>query len=66
MEDILNNLKTQAATSRLIRLEDVLKILPVSKSTWYDGIKKGLYPKPIKIGSRISCWRYEDIVKLIN
>lgn len=66
METISNNSKAISSTSRLLRLEAVLQILPVSKSTWYDGIKKGIYPKPIKIGSRISCWRYEDIVKLIN
>jgi hypothetical protein len=25
-------------------------IIPVAKSTWWDGVKKGKYPKPYKIG----------------
>lgn len=41
-------------------------IIPVSKSTWWAGVKTGLYPKPIKLGSRITAWKVEDIRKLIE
>lgn len=40
--------------------------IPVSRSTWYEGMKTGLYPKPVKLGPRISAWRVEDIRKLIR
>lgn len=39
--------------------------IPVSKSTWWAGIKDGRFPKPIKLGARITAWRVEDIRALI-
>ena len=36
-------------------------IVPVSKSTWWAGGKIGRYPKPVKLGPRITAWRVEDI-----
>ena len=50
----------------LIKLPDVLQLYPVSRSTWYQGIKLGKYPPPIKIGPRSSAWRLSDIYKLIE
>lgn len=41
-------------------------IIPVSKSTWWAGVKSGRYPKPIKLGPRITAWRVEDIRNLIR
>ena len=41
-------------------------IIPVSKSSWWDGIKSGKYPKPLKLGSRTTVWRVKDIRKLID
>jgi len=49
-----------------LRLPDVLRLIPVGKSTWWTGIAKGMYPKPVKIGERISAWRVEDIRALID
>jgi len=41
-------------------------IIPVSKSTWWSGVKTGRYPKPVKtLGPRITAWRVEDIRSLI-
>ena len=40
--------------------------IPVSKSTWWAGVKAGRYPKPIKLGPRITAWRVEDIRALIE
>ena len=39
--------------------------IPVSKSTWWAGVRSGLYPKPVKLGPRITAWRIEDIRALI-
>ncbi len=41
-------------------------IIPVSKSTWWDGIKKGRFPQPVKLGPRTTAWRVEDIRALIE
>jgi predicted DNA-binding transcriptional regulator AlpA len=39
--------------------------ITVSKSTWWAGVKAGRYPKPVKLGPRITAWRVEDIRALI-
>lgn len=41
-------------------------LIPVSKSTWWAGVKSGRYPKPVKLGPRITAWRVEDIRELIE
>ena len=49
-----------------IRLSTVLKVIPVSKSTWWAGIKTGRFPQSVKLGKRITAWRVEDIHQLIS
>lgn len=42
-------------------------IIPVSRSTWWAGVKSGRYPKPVKtLGPRITAWRVEDILAFIE
>ena len=48
-----------------VRLPEVLKVFPVSKSTWWAGVKDGRYPKPVKLGPKITAWRVGDIKELI-
>jgi predicted DNA-binding transcriptional regulator AlpA len=48
------------------RQPPVLPIIPVSKSTWWDGVRSGRYPQPVKLGQRITAWRVEDIRALIE
>ena len=40
--------------------------IPVSKSTWWQGVKDGRFPKPIKLGNRVTVWRVEDIRALFE
>jgi prophage regulatory protein len=40
--------------------------IPVSKSTWWAGVKSGRFPKPVKLGPRITAWRVEDIRAFIE
>jgi prophage regulatory protein len=52
-----------------VRLSSILAPngpIPVSKSTWWAGIKDGRFPQPIKLGPRITAWRVEDIRVLIE
>jgi len=63
-------------TPRLLRLKQilgdpkadppVLPIIPISKSSWWDGISKGKYPKPIKLGENTTVWHEDDIRELIK
>ena len=48
------------------RLPVVLHHFPVSKSTWWAGIKAGKYPQGIKLSSRVTAWRNSDIRALIE
>jgi prophage regulatory protein len=41
-------------------------IIPVGKSTWWQGVKDGRFPKPVKLGPRTTAWRVEDIRALIE
>ena len=49
-----------------VRLPQILKIFPVSKSAWWEGCRSGVFPKPVKLGSRTSAWRVEDIRALME
>jgi len=40
--------------------------IPVGRTTWWEGVRSGRYPKPVKLGPRITAWRAEDILKLID
>jgi len=52
--------------ARLLRLKQVMEIIPIGKSTWWAGVKSGRYPAPVKLGPKTTCWRAEDIRKLID
>ena len=41
-------------------------IYPVSKSTWWAGVKSGKYPAAVKLGPRTTAWYVKDILKLIE
>ena len=42
-------------------------IIPVGKSTWWEGVRTGRYPQPVRtLGRRITAWKVEDIRRLIN
>jgi len=49
-----------------LRLPQVLEIIPISKSTWWKGIKEGRFPKPVKLTERTSAWLREDIEVLCD
>jgi len=49
-----------------VRLPTVLHLIPVSKSSWWAGIKAGIYPRPVKLSERTSAWRVQDIRGLIE
>lgn len=53
----------------LVRLSQILAPkgpIPVSKSTWWQGVKDGRFPQPMKLGPRTTVWRVEDIRDLFE
>ena len=57
--------KTMPETGYL-RLPEVLRYIPVSKTTWWNGVKSGRFPKSVKLGPGITVWRVEDIRTYID
>lgn len=51
---------------RLIRLREVLTIVPVAKSTWWAWCAQGKAPKPIKLSEKTTCWRLSDIIAFVD
>ena len=49
-----------------LRLPQVLELIPISKSAWWQGCKEGRFPKPIKLGPRTSAWRSSDSAALVE
>lgn len=56
-------------SGRLLRLREVLAPngpIPVSRSTWWAGVKAGRFPEPVKLGPRTTAWKSSDIERLVN
>ncbi len=60
----------------LARLEQILgdlkatppipPIVPVSRSTWWAGVRSGRFPPAVKVTPGVSAWRWEDIRRLLD
>lgn len=49
------------------RARGIAPIIPVSRSTWWAGVKSGRYPKPTRsFGERITAWSAKDINDLLK
>lgn len=59
---------------RFYRLKEIIgdrkngipPIIPVSRASWYAGIKAGKYPAPIQLSERSVAWRESDIEALCD
>lgn len=49
------------ADVRFLRLKEVLAICGKSRSSVYDAIKKGDFPKPVKLSGRSSAWIKSEV-----
>lgn len=49
----------------LMRIPQILEVMPVSKSKFWLMVQKGEFPKPIKIG-RSSFWTIEQVQAFIR
>lgn len=47
-----------------VRLPQILAAFPVSKSTWWKGVKEGRFPQPVRpspFGPAITVWRAAEV-----
>jgi|OpeIllAssembly_1097287.scaffolds.fasta_scaffold1786717_2 prophage regulatory protein len=50
----------------LIRLPRVMELIPASASTIWLWVRLGKFPKPVRLGGRVTAWRLVDIQRVIN
>ena len=48
-----------------LSVDEVVKRLPLGKTTWLVGVKAGKYPQPLRPTPRRPVWRKSDIDALI-
>lgn len=53
-------------TEKLLRLNEVVEIIGISKATVYKWIKLGKFPKPVKLSARLVAWKSVDIQNFIS
>jgi prophage regulatory protein len=62
---MMSQLNNQIPPITLMRIPQILKVMPVSKSKFWLMVQKGEFPKPIKIG-RASFWTLEQVQDFIQ
>ena len=53
-------------TDPLLRLPDVLKMVRISRSAWFAGVKAGRYPQPVRLSRRTVFWHRSAVQKLMG
>ncbi|MGH8592790.1 MAG: helix-turn-helix transcriptional regulator [Gammaproteobacteria bacterium] len=49
-----------------VRLDQILAVYPVGKTSWWEGVRTGRYPQPVKLGPKTTAWRAPEIRQLIK
>ena len=65
MESVSENGRATIPQVGFVRLSQILKVIPLGKTTWWEGVKSGRFPKPVKLSEHCTAWRAEDIHALI-
>lgn len=55
-----------SGVSGLMRIEDVAALTGMSRSTIYDRIRHGSFPEAIRLGTRMSRWRKDDVERWLH
>lgn len=60
----LNRTVEQKPDWALIRLPEVLDLIPVSRTTFLTEVRKGRYPAPVRLSRSCTAWRWGEIKAL--
>lgn len=67
-----------STTTQFLRVRDIVctpakgdrpasrGLLSVSASHWHDGVRRGIYPKGIKLSPRVTVWRLDDVLAVAD
>ncbi len=56
----------QLPQTGFLRQWQVLALVPISKSTLWRRVQVGSFPEPVKLSTRITVWRAEDLRRWID
>jgi prophage regulatory protein len=52
--------------SAFLRLPQILQLIPIGRSTWWQWVAIGKAPKGTKLGAKTTAWKTSDIQKLLD
>ncbi len=61
-----DNFSLTKNSPRLIRLPAVMHLTGLARSTVWSYVKRGIFPKPIKLSDRVTVWRFDEVEAWIN
>lgn len=50
----------------LLRLPQILALIPVGRSTWWRWVASGRAPAALKLGAKTTVWKAEDIAAFLE
>ena len=56
---------SQTTADRLLRIEDVLAIVGVSRSTLYVMMARNRFPRPVRVHERCVRWRESEVLEWV-
>jgi prophage regulatory protein len=60
-------MKTELSVAeRLIKIDEVLHICGLSRSSVYANIQKGDFPAQVKLSRKASAWLYSEVLAWVN
>lgn len=51
---------------KMLRMKQILEMIPVQRSTIWIWTKEGRFPQPVKLGQATVCWRLSDVQQFID
>lgn len=56
----------ESPATGFIRIDGILQRIPISKSCWWNWVRDGKAPQPIRLGANITVWKSDEIDDLIH
>lgn len=51
---------------RLLKDTECSKIVGVCRATWWNGVRDGFFPEPVRLTPRTTRWRQSDVYALFE
>ena len=64
-DSVAAGLPLELPTEGYVRLPQILRVFPVSRSTWWSGVATGRFPAGVKLGPRTTAWQASSIRELL-